>query len=320
MMDTVFIDGLSFALPLFVIAVGGIYSERSGVTNLALEGFQGFGAFVGALFATILSRSGLKDPATLMYLSLAMAMLGGAAYSLLHALLCIKFKANQVISGVVVNILAVALTTFFTSLSNTLIFGNASNKFMLAVSPRFDLPGLSSIPAAGALFKSMYPFELVVLCVALLAWYLLYRTPYGMHLRACGDNPHALDAAGGEVRKTQFSAVLASGALAGLGGMCFAYSISTQFSPSIYAGYGYLAIAAMIFGNWGIVPTFGACLLFGFAKSGSYKLCLTLGMSSSYSDLMLVLPYALTLLLLVFFSKHNHPPKAAGEAFDRGKR
>jgi general nucleoside transport system permease protein len=319
-MDTVFIDGLSFALPLLVIAVGGIYSERSGITNLALEGFQGFGAFIGALAATLLSRSGAKDATTLMYASLLAAMFGGAVYSLLHALLCIKFKANQVISGVVVNILAVALTIFFTSQANSLIYGNASNKFMLSVSPRFSVPGLSAIPVIGALFMNMYPFELIILAVILVAWYLLYRTPYGMHLRACGENPHAFDAAGGDVLRTQFSAVLASGALSGLGGMCFAYSISTQFSPSIYAGYGYLAIAAMIFGNWSIVSTFAVCLLFGFAKSGSYKLCLNLGMSSNYSDLMLVLPYVLTLLLLVFFSKHNHPPKAAGEPFDRGKR
>lgn len=140
-MDTVLIDGLSFALPLFILAVGGIFSEKSGVTNLALEGFQGFGAFVGALAATLFARAGIEIAATLMYLSLAFAFLGGMIYSLLHALLCIKFKANQVISGVVINILAVALTTFFTSLSNNLIFGNASNKFMLSVSPRFSVPG-----------------------------------------------------------------------------------------------------------------------------------------------------------------------------------
>ncbi len=319
-MDTVFIDGLSFALPLFVIAMGGIFSEKSGITNLALEGFQGFGAFVGALTATILSRAHIRDPATLMYLSLLASMIGGMLYSSIHALLCVRFKANQVISGVVINILAVALTTFFTSLANTMIFGNASNKFMLAVSPRFSVPYLSDIPILGALFKNMYPFEIIILVIALVAWYLLYCSPYGMHLRACGENPHAMDAAGGDVLRIQFSAVLISGALAGLGGMCFAYSISTQFSPSIYAGYGYLAIAAMIFGNWSLVPTFGVCLLFGFAQSGSYKLCQVLGMSSNYSDLMLVLPYVLTLLLLIFFSKHNHPPKAAGEAFDKGKR
>ena len=169
-MDTIFIDGFSFALPLFIIAIGGIFSEKSGITNLALEGLQGFGAFVGALVATILALGSVKDPFTLMAISLFSAMLGGMAYSMLHGLLCIKFKANQVISGVVINILAVALTTFFTSLSNTMIVGNASNKFMLAVSPRFSIPYLSRIPVVGALFKSMYPFEIAILAIALVAW------------------------------------------------------------------------------------------------------------------------------------------------------
>jgi general nucleoside transport system permease protein len=319
-MDTVFIDGLSFALPLFVIAIGSIYSHKSGITNLAHEGLQGFGAFIGALVATLLARTVAVDSTALMYITLAAAMVGGMVYSTLFALLCIRFRADQVISGVVINILAVALTTFFTSLANTLIFDNASNKFMLGVSPRFSVPYLSKVPFIGSLFARMYPFEILILAIATLAWYILYRTPYGMHLRACGENPHAMDAAGGDVHRIQSSAVLVSGALSGIGGMCFAYSISTQFSPSIYAGYGYLAIAAMIFGDWRIVPTFAVCLLFGFAKSGSYKLCQALGMSSNYSDLMLVLPYVLTLVLLIFFSKHNHPPRAMGEAFDKGKR
>ena len=319
-MDTVFMDGLSFALPLFIVAVGGIFSEKSGVTNLALEGLLGFGAFVGALVATILARVMPSETPVLMYITLGAAFVGGMTYSVLHALLCIRFKADQVISGVVVNILAVALTTFFTSLANTLIFDNASNKFMFSVSPRFSIPGLSRIPVAGALFTNMYPCEIIILVLAVAAWYVLYHTPYGIHLRACGENPHALDAAGGDVNRIRFSAVLVSGALSGLGGMCFAYSISTQFSPSIYMGYGYLAIAAMIFGNWNITATFAVCLLFGFARSGAYSICQVLGMSSNYSDLMLVLPYVLTLLLLVFFSKHNHPPKAAGEPFDKGKR
>jgi len=321
MIDSVFIDGISFALPLFIMAVGGIYSEKSGVTNLALEGLQGFGAFIGALVATVLSQSLLpSDSPYLMYITLLAAMVGGGVYAMLHALLCIKCKANQVISGVVINILAVALTTFLTSIANTALFDNASNKFMLAVSPRFDVPLLSQIPVIGALFKSMYPFEIIIIVLALIAWYVMYRTGYGYHLRACGENPHALDAAGGDVNRVRFIAVVVSGALSGLGGMCFAYSISTQFSPSIYMGYGYLAIAAMIFGNWNITNTLATCLLFGFAKSGSYKLCQVLGMPSNYSDLLLVLPYVLTLLLLVFFSKHNHPPKAAGEPFDKSKR
>jgi len=319
-MDVIFIDGLSFALPLFIIAIGGIYSERAGVTNLALEGLQGFGAFVGALVVTLLAGVFPEGSQAYFYIAVVASILGGMVYSMIHALLCIKFRANQVISGVVVNILAVALTTFLTSQANMAISGNASNKFQLGVSSRFTVPLLSEIPVIGALFKNMYPFELIILAVALVMWYVLYKTPYGLRLRACGDNPHAVDAAGGSVGKTRFLAVMVSGALSGLGGICFAYSISANFSPGIYMGYGYLAIAAMIFGNWKILPTLAVCMLFGFAKSIGYKLCLLLEMSSNFSDLFMIFPYVLTLLLLVFFSKHNHPPRAAGEIYDKGKR
>lgn len=320
LLSTAIIDGLSFALPLFIMAIGGIYSERSGVTNLAIEGLQGMGAFTGALAAILLAGlfpAGSQAP---MYLAMVFAMLGGMAYSLVHAVLCVKFKADQVISGVVINILAMALTTFLTSQLNATVFGAPSNKFVLGTSVRFSIPGLSGIPVLGALFTNLYPFELVIAAVALIAWYVLYQTPFGMHLRACGDNPHALDAAGVEVGRVRFGAVMVSGALSGLGGICFAYSISTQFSPGIYMGYGYLAIASFIFGNWQILPTLGACLIFGFARSGGFALTQVMGLKAAFSDLFMILPYLVTLLLLVFFSKSNHPPRALGEIYDKGKR
>lgn len=113
---------------------------------------------------------------------------------------------------------------------------------------------------------------------------------------------------------------MVSGALSGLGGIRFAYSISTNFSPAIYMGYGYLAIAALIFGNWKVLPTFGACLLFGFARAGGYFIGQILKMPSTFSDLIMTLPYVLTLLLLIFFSKSNRAPRALGEIYDKGKR
>ena len=319
-MTKVFTDGLSFAIPLLIMAVGAIYSEKSGVTNLAIEGFQGFGAFIGALAAILLMPVLGNGSQAVIYIAMLAAAAGGGIYACLHALLCIKFKANQVISGVVVNILGVALTTFFTSAANTAINGTASNKFILGVSMRFSVPGLSRIPWVGGLFKNMYPFEIIIIILVIYFWYLMYRTKYGMRLRACGENPQAVDAAGGEVEKTRWIAVMISGALSGIGGICFAYSILANYSPSIYMGYGYLAIAAMIFGNWNIGTTALVCLIFGFAKSGGYQLCIAMGLPSNYSDLFLMLPYVLTMLLLVFFSKKNHPPKAAGEAWDKGKR
>jgi simple sugar transport system permease protein len=319
-MDMILIDGLSFALPLLIMAVGGIFCERSGVTMLALEGLQGFGAFTGATAVILCGLRWGASPPWFIYVALAASMAGGLLFSLIHAALCVKFRAQQVISGIAVNTLAMALTTFLTSVINGIITGEPSNKFQIGVSMRFTVPVLSKIPVLGGLFKNMYPFEIAILVLTLAAWYTLYKTRFGLRLRSCGENPRSLDAAGGNVAKTRWLAVMICGALSGLGGMFFAYSISATFSTTIYMGYGYLAIAALIFGNWKILPTFAVCLFFGFAKSAGYQFCLFLGMPGNYSDLLMVLPYVLTLLLLIFFSGHNHPPRAAGEFFDKGKR
>lgn len=319
-MERIIIDGLSFSLPLFIMAIGGIYSEKSGITNLALEGLQGVGAFFGALVAVSIAGNFSGNSQVPYYVTLLFAVIGGTLYSLLHALLCIRFKANQVISGVVINILASALTAFLTKYINRSVFGAASDKFVLGVSAKWTIPGLSQIPVLGAVFKDIYPFEVIIVVVAIIAWYVMYKTPYGMNLRACGDNPHAVDAAGVDVAKVRLIAVMVSGGLSGLAGISFAYSISANFSSSIYVGYGYLAIAALIFGNWTILPTLGSCLLFGFARSGGYFLVQKLQMPSSYSDLVMTLPYVVTLLLLIFFSKYNRSPRALGEIYDKGKR
>lgn len=320
-MNYIIIEGLAFALPLFIIAIGGIFSERSGVTNLALEGFQGFGAFTGAAVVMAITGGSIANlEVPMFFVALLFAVIGGAIFAMIHAVLCIPFKANQVISGVVINILATALTLFLTSQINSALFGKPTDKFVLGICHKFTVPVISEIPVLGAVFTDVYYYQPIIVIVALFSAYLLYKSRFGMRLRACGDNPHAVDAAGGDVAKTRFIAVLISGALSGLGGMCFAYSISASFSPSIYAGYGFLSIAALIFGNWKIGPTFAACLLFGFARSGGYKLAQELGLSSAFSDVIMILPYVLTLLLLMFFSASNRSPRALGEIYDKGKR
>lgn len=319
-MNRMIIDGLAFALPLFIMAVGGIYSEQSGITNLALEGFQGVGAFTGALF--VIMSAGVLKPGSLpqILLAFAAAMAGGAVYSLLHALLCIRFRANMVISGIVINILAMEVTAYLTKQLNPLLTGAPSDKFQLGVSMRITIPVLSNIPVLGVVFKDLYLFEIWIVLLAVIAWFILYKSRFGLRLRACGDHPQAVDAAGVRVERIRLWAVLVSGALSGFAGMCFAYSISASFSSAIYAGYGYLAIAAMIFGNWKILPALGACLLFGFARSGGNEIVLLLQMPGAYADLVMILPYLLTLLLLVFFSGNNQAPRALGEVYEKGKR
>jgi len=320
MTETIIIDGLAFALPMFIMAIGGIFSEKSGITNLALEGLQGFGAFTGAFFAVFMMQSAGVSSQLSYYLSFVIAALGGMLYSLVHVFLCIRLRANQVISGVVVNILAMALTSFLTKRINEGVFGQTSNKFVLGTSVRFSVPVLSEIPVLGGFFRNVYPFEIIIIVIAVIMWYVMYKTPFGMHLRACGDNPHAADAAGINVNRVRTAAVVISGGLSAVAGMSYAYSISANFSPDIYLGFGYLSIAALIFGNWSILPTFFACIIFGFARSGGQALIQKLGMPSTYNDIVRILPYVLTLLLLIFFSKRNRAPRALGEIYDKGKR
>ena len=320
MIDTIIIDGLAFALPMFIMAIGGIYSEKSGITNLAIEGLQGFGAFTGAIAAVLIMKNVSPGSPLPFYAAFVAAALGGMLYSLVHVLLCIKFKANQVISGIVVNILAIAMTSFAVKRINETVFGEKSDKLILGTSTRFSIPVLSRIPVLGAFFSNLYPFEIMIVLIAIIAWYIMYCSRYGMHLRACGDNPHAADAAGIDVNKVRTIAVMISGFLSAIGGMSFAYSISANFSPGIYLGYGYLAIAALIFGNWSILPTLFACLLFGFAKSIGQAVIHQLGMPSTYNDLVRILPYVVTLLLLILFAKNNRSPRALGEIYDKGKR
>ncbi len=319
-MNSIIIDAMAFTLPLFIISIGGIYCEGSGVINLALEGLLGMGAFFGGLIAAMLTAQFVDSQTTLVYITLFAAMVGGAFFAMLLALMALKLKANQVISGVVINMLSVALTAFLTNQLNISLFGESSNKFLLFVFPKITVPVISSIPVIGAFFTDVYGFEFVIVVVALIMAYILYKTPFGMRLRACGDNPHAVSAAGGNVLRIRFIAVLISGAMSGLGGMCFAYSISTNFSPSIFVGYGYLAIAAYIFGNWKISNTLLACLIFGFARSIGYFFIQKIGLPSSYSDLVLTFPYIITLLLLLFFSKSTRAPRNLGEVYDKGKR
>ncbi len=319
-LNTIIIDGLSFALPLFIMAIGGIYSERSGVLNLALEGLQGMGAFIGALAITFMSGLFTVGSQLPMYLSFGFAILGGMAYGAVHAWLCIRFKANQIIASIVINTLAIALTGFLTSQLNATVFGAPGNSLMLSTSRRFSIPFVSEIPVLGSFFTNIYPFEIIILVVAVIAWYFLYKTPFGLHLRACGDNPHAVDAAGIDVAKVRFKALVICGGLSAIGGMSFAYSISAQFAQTIYVGYGYLAIAALIFGNWKILPTFGACLIFGFARSSGFVMTQVWQLPVAFSDIFMTLPYIVTLLLLIFFAKTTRVPKALGEIYDKGKR
>jgi simple sugar transport system permease protein len=319
-MNSLINDSIAFALPLFIIAIGGIYCEGSGVINLATEGFQGMGAFFGGFSFALVAHFFNFNSSCICYLSLVFALIGGGFFSFIYAFLTIRYKANQVVAGVVSNMLAVSVSAFLANQLNLSIFGAASNKFQLTVFPRLTIPIISEVPIIGAFFNKTYTFEYVIIIVALIMTFILYRTPYGMRLRACGDNSQAVATTGEDVNKIRFSAIIICGGLAGLGGMCFAYSVSANFSPSIFAGYGFLAIAAYIFGNWKIRQTLLACLIFGFARSFGYLIIKKIGLPIFFSDLVFTFPYILTLLLLLFFSKTNVAPRDLGKPYDKGRR
>ena len=295
---------LLYGIVLMLVALGGMFSEHSGIINIALEGIMVIGGVAGVLTLTMLPAD--MSPFLVVLISVLVAALAGMVYSLLLAFASINLKADQTIGGTALNLLATAIAVviakYFSDSGSAKL--NYSNKPFL-----FSIGGLE--------LSVFVPLGLILLVVS---YIVLYKTRFGMHLRACGDNPHAVDAAGRQVGQIRLAAIMICGALSGLGGICFAYSISANFSSSIYVGYGYLAIAALIFGNWRILPTLGACLLFGFARSGGYRLVQVLQMPSSYQDLVMILPYVLTLLLLVFFSKQNGAPRALGVIYDKGAR
>ena len=315
-----------YTVPLILVALAGVFAERSGIINLALEGIMIIGAFVGAWFVRIMQEGGWSEDAAqwLLILALLVTAAAGALFSLLLSFSAVKMKADQTIGGTALNLLAPAIVLFLVNIvfqQNTLNLRYDAPSWFMLFQTDFGFERKAKLGLIGDLLlnKTYLTTYLGLLLYVVLA-VILYKTRFGLRLRACGEHPQAADAAGGDVARVRFLAVMLSGAVSGIGGLCFAYSISANFSPSIYMGYGYLSIAAMIFGNWNILPTAAVCMFFGLAKSGGYQLCLRMGLPSNYSDLFMMLPYILTLSLLTDFYNKNHPPAAASEAYEKGKR
>lgn len=308
----IFPYAVAYSMPLLAAALGGLFSERSGIVNIGLEGLMVVGNFVCAVTISKLEPS-LGQNA--IWVGLAMSALAGMAFSLLHAVASINLSANQVISGTAINMVAGAITVF---LARTLT-GSGNVRITLGFVP-FDLPLLCKIPILGPLvFTKTYATTWLLLGILLLSWFVLYKTPFGLRLRACGEHPQTADAAGINVYRMRYAGVLISGALAGLSGGTILVTFSGEFNGTV-AGLGFLALAALIFGNWRPLGILGATFFFGF--------CATLANVSQVVPLLsripgLILkafPYVVTLLALVFFSKSNQAPRAEGEIYDAGKR
>jgi simple sugar transport system permease protein len=308
----IFPYAIAFTIPLLVTALGGLYSERSGVFNIGLEGLMIVGSFAAAAVSVALYPV-LGNAA--VWVGLVAAVLAGAAISALHAFASIHLNANQVISGTAINMIAGALTVF---IARTLT-GSGNIQLKQGV-PRVDIPGLADIPVIGPLlFQKTYPTTWLVLGLLVLLWFVLYKTPFGLRLRACGEHPQAADSAGVNVIGIRYLAVLISGALGGLGGAVILVTYSGEFNGQV-AGLGFLALAALIFGQWKPWGILGACLFFGFAATLANASQAEPALKVIPEVILKIFPYAITLLALVLLSKKSQAPRAAGQPFEPGKR
>jgi general nucleoside transport system permease protein len=312
--EQIFPYAIIFTIPLLITALGGLFSERSGVVNIGLEGLMIVGAFSSALTIFYLQDK-LPNYTLVLWIGLFMAMVVGVLFSLLHAFASINLSANQIISGTAINMIAAALTVFLARN----ITGSGNIRIMSSFDP-VNIPGLSAIPVIGPLlFTRTYPTTWFILVVLLVSTFVLYKTKFGLRLRSCGEYPQAAEAAGVNVRRIRYSGVMISGAFAGLGGAIIIVTYAGEFTGSV-SGLGFLALASLIFGQWKPFGVLGATLFFGFASTIANVSQVIPELAVIPPIILKIFPYVVTLLALVIFSKSSQAPKAAGEPFDSGKR
>jgi simple sugar transport system permease protein len=295
---------LSISVPIVFGAMGGVIGERVGVVNVAIEGQLLLGAFSAAVLGSLTGNP---------LVGLVGAMLGGVLVSLVLAVFAIKYLVEQVIVGVVLNVLVAGLTGFFYGI---LLVPNEELLNRPATFPRLPIPGLVEIPVLGpVLFAQPFIVYLMYVTVALVAWGL-YRTRWGLRLRAVGEHPQAADTVGIKVNATRFWNVCLAGVIAGAGGAYFTLVSVPQFGEDMTAGLGFIALAAVIFGRWDPIRAALAALLFGFATN-LQNLLTVLG-SPVPGQFMQMLPYVVTILAVAGFVGQSRGPAAAGKPYIKG--
>lgn len=307
-------SALLYATPLILTGIGALFSERAGVIGLGVEGLMIVGAFTGIYINLEYYDDFGRN---VIWLALLASLLAGAIFSLIIAVAAVTFRADQTVTGVALNMLAAAITVFLVKL----IYGKGQTDMVQAPLQRFEIPYLSDIPFLGPLlFQNVYSTTIIALVVAVGAWFVLYKMPFGLRIRSVGEHPMAADTMGINVAKMRYIGVMISGALAGVGGASLAMTSSGDFSASTVAGQGFIAIAAMIFGKWHPLGTLGAALFFGLAQTLSIG-----GGNIPYIQaippvILQVLPYVLTILALAGFVGKAVAPKASGVPYIKGKR
>ncbi len=304
-----------YATPIFIAALGGLMSERSGIVNIALEGIMMVGGFIAGTFVVKLAPS--MDASLVPLVSILLAAVFGALFSLIHAFVSINLKADQVVSGTAVNLLAAGLTVFFAQI----LFKQQRTPNFTKGFLKTTYAGLSDIPIIGKIFfTNIYYTVYIGFALVLIVWFLVYKTRFGLRLRASGENPHALASAGVSVKRIRYIGVVSSGALAGLAGGIMILTQDTQFTAVSIHGTGFIALAALIFGKWNPFGVLAASLFFAFSQVLSIFAKDISFLSSFPNEIFTALPYILTIIALVVFSGKSSGPKAVGEIYDVGKR
>lgn len=310
---------LPVSIPLLLVALGGMFSEISGVINIALEGIMLFGAFFGALFVYFVQDTGMS-PQTILLLGMLIAAVAGLIYSLLLSYAAITMKANQVITGTSLNLLIPAVILLFSKM-----FFNSDG---ITTNMNFyiqEIPILGKIPVLGPMFfQRTYLTVFIGFIFLIIAIIIFYKTKLGLQLRACGEHPHAADSVGINVHRMRYLGASISGVLAGIGG--FFYSVGVMDGNvnghTGVAGFGFLALAVMIFGQWKPLKILFAALFFAFLRTLAYSVSLIpfldkLGINQNYYKM---LPYLATMIVLAFTSKKSRAPKAEGIPYDKSQR
>ena len=326
---------LIYAIPLMVVALAGIFAERSGIINLALEGIMIFGAFIGVLFVRMMQAMGWFEAAKAAdnwvalqgYLLLAMlvAAILGAVFSLLLAFAAINLRADQTIGGTALNIFAPA----FCVVVAWAVQGQGITDIAIPTWTRWTPEQLHIMGAVNqdflpSLFKKFFITIPIALILFLVAWFVLYKTRFGLRMRACGEHPQAADSVGINVYKMRYAGVMISGFLGGIGGLAYVLVIGSSFSADV-GGYGFLALAVMIFGNWKPLQIFFCSIFFALFKVvGTYYTLIPFLPNfkgvEKVSNIYNMLPYVVTMIVLIATSKSSQAPKAEGIPYDKGSR
>ena len=315
-----------FAVPLMLVALGGMYSEHSGVINLALEGIIVIGALCACFTLQAFDKNGFGKvhPQLAMLIAILVAAVTGTVFSLLLAFAAINLKADQTIGGTALNTFAPAFAVVVT----WAVQGQGLTTIQIPSWIRITQENFGLEPGNGfwdmLLFKYFYLTTPIAIVLFFVAWILMYRTKFGLRLRACGEHPQAADSVGINVYRMRYAGVLISGFLAGIGGIAYTIAVGSGFSSSV-GGYGFLALAVMIFGNWKPVQILGSAVFFALFKViAAYNSSIPFlpkfeGMKDQ-SSLYQMLPYIVTMIVLIFTSKHSQAPKAEGIPYDKGSR